>query len=118
MNFQRLVKKPRIALRDCDSWVSCQALAAVSRNPVAEDRVFLEECLENENPQIALLGFMGLKKLFPMQPGMQEVWQNLFFDTVDLLEKRASSGSGSAQIRAAATKAMAFATELLSLIHI
>lgn len=112
MNFQRLVKKPRIALRDCDSWVSCQALAAVSRNPVAEDRVFLEECLENENPQIALLGFMGLKKLFPMQPGMQEVWQNLFFDTVDLLEKRASSGSGSAQIRAAATKAMAFATEL------
>ncbi len=112
MNFQRLVKKPRIALRDSDGWVSSQALAAVSREPVAEDRVFLEECLENENPVIALLGFMGLKKLFPMQPGMQEVWQNLFYDTVDLLEKRASSGSGSAQIRAAAAKAMAFATDI------
>lgn len=112
MNFQRLVKKPRIALRDCDSWVNSQALAAVSRNPVAEDRVFLEECLENEDPAIALLGFVGLKKLFPMQPAMQEVWQNLFYDTVDLLEKRASSGSGSAQIRAAAARAMAFATDI------
>lgn len=112
MNFQRLLKKPRIALRDCDNWVSIQALAAVSRNPVAEDRVFLEECLENNNPAIVLLAYMGLKKLFPMSTAMQEVWQNLFFDTVDLLEKRASSGSGSAQIRAAAIKAMAFATEV------
>ena len=71
-----------------------------------------EECLENEDPAIALLGFVGLKKLFPMQPAMQEVWQNLFYDTVDLLEKRASSGSGSAQIRAAAARAMAFATDI------
>ena len=112
MNFQRLLKKPRTALRDSDSWVRLQALSAIARQPLAEDRSFLEELLESGDLSVSLLAYKGLSRLFPMPVGMEEVWQSIFLDSIDLLEKRASSGSGSSQIRAGSVKALAFVTNL------
>ena len=112
MSFERLVKKPRNAINDSDSWVRRRVLSIISKEPTLEDRIFLEEMLENDDPIMAFLAYKGLSRLFPLTNAMKNVWQDFFAETIDLLEKRASSGSGSAQIRTAAIKALAFSTDL------
>ena len=112
MSFERLLKNPHSALNDSDNWVRLQCISAVSREPLLSDRIFFEELLENEDPIIAFLAYKGLTRLFPLSSLIRDVCQKLFAETVELLEKRASSGSGSTQIRTAALKALAFATDL------
>ena len=118
MSFERLVKNPRKALKDTDSWVRRRVLSIVSKEPNIDDRIFLEEMLESDDPTTAFLAYKGLSRLFPLTNAMKSIWQDFFAETIDLLEKRASSGSGSAQIRTAAIKALAFSTDLsLSIIE-
>ncbi len=112
MNFERLVKKPRNAIYDIDTWVRLQVLSLISKEPVIEDYNILEELLNSNNPIMAFLAYKALIKLFPMPTTMKRVWHDLFQETIELLENRASSNSGSAQIRTAATKALAFASDL------
>ena len=112
MSFERLVKKPRNAIKDSDSWVRKRVLSIISKEPTVDDRIFLEEMLESDDPTTAFLAFKGLSRLFPLTNAMKNVWQDFFAETIDLLEKRASSGSGPAQIRTAAIKALAFSTDL------
>lgn len=112
MSFQRLLKKPREAVRDLDGWVRLQALSTIAREPVDEDKTLFEEFLRNEDPKFAFLAHLGLEKLFPWTPAMKEVWRNLFVETLDLLEKRGSSSFASAYLRGAVLKVMSFVPEL------
>ena len=112
MSFERLVKKPRNAIKDSDAWVRRRVLSIISQEPNIDDRIFLEEMSESDDPIISFLAHKGLTKLFPLSNTMKNLWQDFFAETIDLLEKRASSGSGSAQIRTAAIKALAFSTDL------
>ncbi len=112
MSFERLVKNPRKAINDSDSWVRRRVLSIISREPSIDDRIFLEEMLESDDPTSVFLAYKGLTRLFPLTNAMKNVWQDFFAETIDLLDKRASSGSGSAQIRTAAIKALAFSTDL------
>lgn len=112
MSFERLLKNPRGSVNDTDNWVKTQSISAISRNPVIEDISFFEKTLESNNPIFSLLAHKGLSKLFPLSQNLKKVWKELFLETIDLLEKRANSGSGSAQIRTAAIKALAFSKDL------
>lgn len=112
MSFERLVKNPRKAIKDLDSWVRLQAVSSISRNPISEDRVSFEEMLQDDNPAIALLARKGLTRLFPLASTTKEVWRKLFSETIELLEKRASSTSGASQTRVAALKTLAFVNDL------
>lgn len=112
MSFERLVKNPRKAINDSDSWVRLQALSAISREPMPDDRIIFDEKLNDDDTIVAFLAHQGLSRLFPLPTITNEVWQTLFAETIELLEKRASSSLGSSQIRTAAVKALAFSTNL------
>ena len=112
MSFERLVKKPHSAVCDMDSWVRLEALSAIARNPVMDDCSYLQELLKSNDPNMVLLAFKGLSKLYNAHSSIREIWRELFSETVDLLEKRAVSSSGSSQLRIAALKALAFSTDL------
>lgn len=104
---------PQDALSAPDSWTRKMALAAIARNPVSADREVFEEYVGSDDPCLSLLGFLGLKKLFPSPTPTRDAWKDLFGESVDLLTKRACSGP--AQMRVAALKALAFAPECLTL---
>ncbi len=112
MSFERLVKKTRNAINDSDIWVRQRVLSIISKEPLFDDLAFFEEMMENENPIFVFLAHKALSKLFPMSNAMKNLWQDFFAETIDLLEKRASSSSGSAQLRTAAVKALAFSNDL------
>ena len=112
MSFERLVKKPRSAVGDMDKWVRLAALSAISRNPLTDDRSFLQNLIESDDPKTAFLAFKGLSKLLNTPSSIKEIWRELFTETVDLLQKRAVSSSGSSQLRTAALKALAFSSGL------
>ncbi len=108
MSFERLVKKPRTAIYDLDTLVKRLVLSAVSKEPEINDCQWFDEMIENSDPTLAFLAYKGLSKLFPMPTSIKEIWQELFAESIDLLEKRASSKAGSSQLRTAAVKALAF----------
>lgn len=108
MSFERLVKKPRSAVADMDNWVRLEALSVISRNPLMDDCSLFRDLIESNDPQEAFLAFKGLSKLYNIPSSIQEIWHELFSETVDLLQKRAVSSSGSSQLRTAALKALAF----------
>ena len=112
MNFERLVKKPRSAVYDLDDWVNLEALAAAANNPNLDDCSCFEEFIQCSDPKKVFLAYKGLSRLFNTPSYIKELWQDLFAETVDLLEKRATSSSGSSQLRTAALKALAFSTDL------
>ena len=112
MSFERLVKKPRSAISDMDSWVRLEALSVISRNPLMDDCFYLQEMIESSHPNFAFLAFKGLSKLFNTPSSIKEIWRELFAETIDLLEKRAVSSSGSSQLRTSALKALAFSPGL------
>ena len=60
MSFERLVKKPRSAVCDMDSWVRLEALSAIARNPVMDDCSYLQELLKSNDPNMVLLAVKGL----------------------------------------------------------
>ena len=110
MSFERLVKKPRSAVADMDNWVRLEALSVISRNPLMDDCSLFRDLIESNDPQEAFLAFKGLSKLYNIPSSIQEIWHELFSETVDLLQKRAVSSSGSSQLRTAALKALAFSS--------
>ncbi len=112
MSFERLVKKPRLAVGDMDDWVRLEALSAISRNPVMDDCLYFQDLIESNDPKEAFLAFKGLSKLFNTPSSIIEIWRELFSETIELLKKRAVSSSGSSQLRIAAIKALAFFSDL------
>lgn len=100
MSLDQLLKNPRAAL------------ATMAREPVPADREIFEDLVDSDDTTVALMAFLGLKKLFPAPMGVKNVWKEMFGESVDLLSRRACSGP--AQMRVAALKALAFAPEHLS----
>ena len=85
MSFERLVKKPRNAIKDSDAWVRRRVLSIISQEPNIDDRIFLEEMSESDDPIISFLAHKGLTKLFPLSNTMKNLWQDFFAETIDLL---------------------------------
>ncbi len=113
MTFERLLKNPYQALNDSDSWVKRAALANISRKPLLEDSHIFEELLNNCEQTHSFIAHKALKKLFPNTVAVKETWLGLFQASLDLLIKRACAGSS--QLRIAALKALAAASEYLDL---
>lgn len=112
MPFDQIPRNLREAVRVNDSWTRRTALAAMAREPLPVDRDTFEDLLDHDDTTVALLAFLGLKKLYPPPLVVRDFWKELFGESVDLLSKRACSGP--AQLRIAALKALAFAPEHLS----
>lgn len=112
MPLEQIPKNLREAVRVNDSWTRRTALAALAREPLPADREIFEDLLDSEDTTVALLAFLGLKKLFPTPLIVRDFWKELFGESIDLLSRRACSGP--AQLRVAALKALAFAPEHLS----
>lgn len=112
MPADRLIRYPRDAVRATDGWIRKAALAAMVRDPQPVDREVFEDFIENDDTTLALMAFLGLKKLFPPTIMIRDTWKELFGESVDLLSRRACTGP--TQLRVAALKALAFAPEHLS----
>ncbi|NCB38910.1 MAG: HEAT repeat domain-containing protein [Erysipelotrichia bacterium] len=112
MSLDQLLKNPREVVRARDAWTQRTALAAMAREPLPADREIFEDMLDSDDTSVALMAFLGLKRLFPAPLVVRDVWKEMFGESVDLLSRR--SCSGPAQLRVAALKALAFAPEHLS----
>ena len=107
MTEEGWLKHPRELVSDQDPWIRRLALAELSRAPQAIDRELFEDHLFSPDPTLALPAFLGLRRLCPPPPLMDETWRDLFGEAIDLLGKRASTGP--LPLRAAAMQALAFA---------
>lgn len=107
MTEEGWLKQPRELVSDQDPWIRRLALAELAQAPLAVDRELFEEHLFSSDPTLALPAFLGLRRLCPPPPLMDEAWREIFGEAIDLLGKRASSGP--LPLRAAAIQALAFA---------
>ncbi|HOY66850.1 MAG TPA: HEAT repeat domain-containing protein [Candidatus Ozemobacteraceae bacterium] len=107
MTVEGWLKHPRELVSDQDPWLRRLALAELSRAPKAIDRELFEEHLFSSDPTLALPAFLGLRRLCPPPPALDETWRDLFGEAIDLLGKRASTGP--LPLRSAAIQALAFA---------
>ncbi len=107
MTDEGWLRQPRELATDQDPWIRRLALAELARAPLAIDRELFEEHLFSADPALALPAFLGLRRLCPPPPLMDEAWRDIFGEAIDLLGKRAASGP--LPLRAAAIQALAFA---------
>jgi len=97
----------RERIYDSDPWVRRTVLTSMIRAPQAADGELFEECLFDSDTTLALLAFLGLKKLHPLTSGIDTVWKEMFEESCDLLVRRASTGP--VDLRLSALQALAFA---------